>query len=64
MSAFENAAKAIKESGKEEGMQKISDDEQLKLYALFKQANFGDSEDKNKPGMFNFKEKAKFASWT
>ena len=46
MSAFENAAKAIKDSGKEPGIQKISNDEKLSLYGLYKQGNLGDCTDK------------------
>lgn len=46
MSAFELAAAAIKESGKDpklEEIKKISNDEKLSLYGLFKQATEGDN---------------------
>jgi len=40
-----------------------SDDELLELYALFKQATAGDNETP-KPGMLDFKGKAKWQAWT
>jgi len=36
--------------------------EQLKLYGLFKQAKFGDTQDK-RPGMTKIRERAKFDAW-
>ncbi|KAI8334715.1 acyl-CoA-binding protein [Chlamydoabsidia padenii] len=40
-----------------------SNDELLKLYALFKQAKFGDNTT-DRPGAFDFKGKAKWDAWT
>lgn len=62
MSAFQNAAKAIKDSGKEEGIQKITNDEKLALYGLYKQAECGDN-NTDKPGMLSFEAKAKWTAW-
>lgn len=39
-----------------------SNDELLKLYALFKQGTVGDNTT-DKPGMFDLKGKAKWAAW-
>ena len=39
-----------------------SNEDQLILYGLFKQANVGDNET-NKPGMIDFKGKAKWEAW-
>ena len=39
-----------------------SDDEKLKLYGLFKQANIGDC-NRDEPSMFNIQEKAKWKAW-
>ena len=63
MSAFENAAKAIKDSGKEPGIQKITNDEKLSLYGLFKQGNLGDCTDKE-PWAVQMEAKAKWTAWT
>lgn len=43
MTAFEKAAQAIKDSGKEPGIQKITNEEKLKLYGLYKQGTLGDN---------------------
>uniref|UniRef100_A0AAU6PBQ1 Venom peptide n=1 Tax=Comana monomorpha TaxID=1555636 RepID=A0AAU6PBQ1_9NEOP len=40
-----------------------SDNDLLELYALFKQATVGDADPGNKPGMLDFKGKAKFEAW-
>lgn len=40
-----------------------SDDELLELYALFKQGTVGDNET-DKPGLLDFKGKAKWQAWT
>ena len=62
MSAFENAAKAIKDSGKEPGIQKITNDEKLSLYGLYKQGNLGDNTDKE-PWAVQMEAKAKWKAW-
>ena len=63
MSAFENAAKAIKDSGKEEGLKKITNDEKLKLYGLYKQGTVGDNDTKE-PWAVQLEAKAKWTAWT
>ena len=63
MSAFENAAKAMKDSGKEPGIQKITNDEKLSLYGLYKQATVGDCNDKE-PWAIQIEAKAKWSAWT
>jgi diazepam-binding inhibitor (GABA receptor modulating acyl-CoA-binding protein) len=64
MSAFKNAAQAIKDSGKEENIQKITNDEKLSLYGLYKQAECGDN-NTDKPGMLtlSFEAKPKWNAW-
>ena len=62
MSAFENAAKAIKDSGKEPGIQKITNDEKLSLYGLYKQGTKGDNTDKE-PWALQLEAKAKWTAW-
>lgn len=62
MSAFEAAAKAIKDSGKEANMQKISNDEKLALYGLYKQATVGDN-NTDKPSFIQLEAKAKWGAW-
>ncbi len=41
----------------------LSNEKKLEIYSLFKQAKFGDAQDKDKPGMLDFKGKAKFEAW-
>ncbi|MFB9840672.1 acyl-CoA-binding protein [Actinoallomurus acaciae] len=41
-----------------------SDNDLLELYGLFKQATVGDADPANKPGMLDFKGKAKFEAWS
>ncbi|KAK3815576.1 MAG: acyl-CoA-binding protein [Linnemannia elongata] len=55
---FETAAAKIKEL-----TVSPSNDNLLKLYALFKQATVGDN-DTPRPGAFDFKGKAKWDAWT
>jgi diazepam-binding inhibitor (GABA receptor modulator, acyl-CoA-binding protein) len=55
---FLNAAKVVNKL-----KQKPIDDELLELYSYFKQAVIGDAEDDKKPGMFDFKGKAKWNAW-
>ncbi|OAQ34216.1 ACBP-domain-containing protein [Linnemannia elongata AG-77] len=55
---FDAAAKKIKEL-----TVSPSNDNLLKLYALFKQATVGDN-DTTRPGAFDFKGKAKWDAWT
>lgn len=57
---FNKAAAAIKASANEKI--KMTDDELLQLYSLFKQATVGDN-NTNKPGMLDFKGKAKWEAW-
>ena len=42
--SFERAAKAIRDSDKEPNLQKVTKEEKIKLYALYKQATEGDCE--------------------
>jgi diazepam-binding inhibitor (GABA receptor modulator, acyl-CoA-binding protein) len=63
MSAFQNAAKAIKDSGKEAGIQKITNDEKLNLYGLFKQATEGDNT-AAAPWAVQLEAKAKWEAWS
>lgn len=51
----------MKDSAKEPTIKKMTDDEKLQLYALYKQAKEGDVNDKDKPSTFslNFEAKAK-----
>jgi diazepam-binding inhibitor (GABA receptor modulating acyl-CoA-binding protein) len=50
--SFEAAAAAMKESAKHNA--KLTDDELLQLYALYKQGTIGDC-NTDKPGFLNFK---------
>lgn len=61
MSAFQKAADAMKKSGEDKTV-KLTDDELLQLYGLFKQASVGDN-NTDKPGMLDFKGKAKWEAW-
>ena len=63
MSAFELAAKAIKDSGKEPGIQGITNDEKLGLYGLYKQGTMGDNKD-SEPWAIQMEKKAKWTAWT
>ncbi|KAH0956167.1 hypothetical protein HN011_002247 [Eciton burchellii] len=54
---FETAAEAVKELTK-----RPNDEELLELYALYKQAIFGDN-NTSKPGMLDLKGKAKWEAW-
>ncbi len=40
--AFQAAAKAIKESNKDTDLHKVTNEEKMRLYALYKQATDGD----------------------
>ena len=55
---FEDAQKRVKTLSKAPGT-----DELLELYALFKQATAGDATG-SRPGMMDFKGRAKFDAWT
>lgn len=61
MSKFEVAANAIKESGKQGA--KMTDDELLQIYGLFKQATVGDN-NTDKPGILDPKGRKKHDAWT
>lgn len=63
MSAFELAAQAIKDSGKEPGIQKITNEEKLALYGLYKQATAGDCKDAE-PWAVQLEKKAKWTAHT
>lgn len=63
MSAFEKAASAIKESGNEPDMKKITNDEKLSLYGLFKQATVGDNTT-GQPWAVQLEARAKWDAWT
>lgn len=56
MSAFETAAAAVKK------LKKLSNDELLSLYALYKQATVGDV-NTPRPGVFDFMGRAKWDAW-
>ena len=58
---FEAAAKKLEENASVSG--EFSNEKKLEIYSLFKQAKFGDAQDKDKPGMLDFKGKAKFEAW-
>ena len=60
MTQFEQAAAAIKQSASHNI--KMSDDELLQIYSLFKQGSVGDNTTA-KPGMLDFKGKAKWEAW-
>lgn len=60
MGEFDNAAAAIKKSA--ESNIKMTDDELLQIYSLFKQGTAGDNTT-DKPGMLDFKGKAKWEAW-
>jgi diazepam-binding inhibitor (GABA receptor modulating acyl-CoA-binding protein) len=57
------AATAIKDSGKEPGMAKITNEEKLSLYGLFKQVEKGDN-DTAAPWAIQLEAKAKWEAWT
>lgn len=40
--SFECAAKAIRDTDKDQSLEKVSKDERMKLYGLYKQATEGD----------------------
>lgn len=61
MSQFDNAAGAIKKSA--DHKVKMTDDELLQVYSLFKQGTNGDNTT-DKPGMLDFKGKAKWEAWS
>ncbi len=63
MTSFEKAATAIKDSGKEEGMQKISNAEKLSLYGLYKQGTTGDNTT-GQPWAVQLEARAKWDAWT
>jgi diazepam-binding inhibitor (GABA receptor modulating acyl-CoA-binding protein) len=63
MSAFTKAAQAIKDSGSEPDMKKISNDEKLSLYGLYKQATTGDNTTAQ-PWAVQLEARAKWDSWT
>lgn len=58
--SFDTAAKAIKDSANQNV--KMSDDELLQIYALYKQGTTGDN-NTDKPGMLDLKGKAKWEAW-
>ncbi len=58
--SFETAAAKIKESASHNI--KMSDDELLQIYSLYKQGSVGDNKT-DKPGMLDFKGKAKWEAW-
>lgn len=62
MTAFEKAATAIKESGNEPDMKKITNDEKLALYGLYKQATVGDNTTAQ-PWAVQLEAKAKWGAW-
>ncbi len=63
MSAFEKAAQAIKDSGNEPDMKKITNEEKLNLYGLYKQATVGDNTT-GQPWAVQLEARAKWDAWT
>lgn len=63
MTGFQAAAQAIKDSGNEPGMQKITNDEKLALYGLYKQATTGDNTTAQ-PWAVQLEARAKWDAWT
>lgn len=59
---MESKFEAVIEALKEIDIEKLSNDEKLTLYALYKQATVGDV-NTPKPGMFDMKGKAKWGAW-
>ena len=57
---FEAAKKRVEEAVEE--MKKLSNDKQLEVYSLFKQATVGDV-NTARPGMLDMKGKAKWDAW-
>ena len=57
---FEAAKKRVEEAVEE--MKKLSNDKQLEVYSLFKQATVGDC-NTARPGMLDMKGKAKWDAW-
>ena len=57
---FEKYAEALKT--REDLISKLSDDKKLEIYGLFKQGTVGDC-NTSRPGMLDFKGKAKWDSW-
>lgn len=57
---FEKAADAIKDSAKHNV--KMTDEELLQIYSLYKQGTVGDN-NTAQPGMLDFKGKAKWNAW-
>lgn len=60
--AFHKASDHMSKHGKDEKFKKMTDDEQLSLYANFKQGTVGDV-NTDRPGMLDFKGKAKWDAW-
>jgi diazepam-binding inhibitor (GABA receptor modulating acyl-CoA-binding protein) len=58
---FEEAAKKLEQNASVAG--DLPNEKKLEIYSLFKQAKFGDADDSQKPGMLDFKGKAKFEAW-
>ncbi|PHJ22847.1 acyl-coa-binding protein [Cystoisospora suis] len=58
---FEQAAKYVQNSGKENPMQ-LSNEQKLEFYKYYKQATVGDCNDPA-PGMLAFEAKAKYNAW-
>ena len=60
LAKFEVAKKKVEESVEE--MKSLSNDKQLEVYSLYKQAIVGDC-NIPRPGMFDLKGKAKWEAW-
>jgi len=61
--AFNNAVTAINATKNDPKLEKITNDEKLSLYGLFKQATIGDNTTAE-PWAVQFEAKAKWAAWT
>ena len=62
MSSFEEIVEKLKDPALAEKVAGLPDDKKLEIYGLFKQATVGDV-NTSRPGMLDFKGKAKWDAW-
>ena len=62
MSSFEEIVEKLKDPALAEQVAGLPDDKKLEIYGLFKQATVGDV-NTSRPGMLDFKGKAKWDAW-
>ena len=60
--SFEDACKRMESQDIAEAVGALSNEDKLEFYALFKQAKVGDT-NTDRPGMMDFKGKAKWDAW-